>query len=66
MVIAAALLAANMAIMPMDCAQVQSLVAQYGRTRAVAWALEQMALGTYSWKEFRMAKQCLAVQKSKS
>lgn len=53
------LLAAGMAVMPMDCMQVQSLVAQYGRVRALAWALEQIALGTYSWKEFRAAKRCL-------
>lgn len=39
---------ANATIISMDCMQVQSLVQQYGKARAVAWALEQMALGTYS------------------
>lgn len=63
MIFAAVLLAANMVIMPMDCSQVQSLVAQYGRVRAMAWALEQIALGTYSWREFREAKKCLAKAK---
>lgn len=52
-------LAINLAVMPMDCLQVQSLVAQYGRVRALAWAVEQIALGTYSWKELRAAKRCL-------
>lgn len=61
----AVILATNMVIMPMDCEQVRGLVQQYGRTRAVAWALEQMALGTYSWKELRTAKRCLDAPKGK-
>lgn len=60
------LLAAGMAVMPMDCAQVQSLVAQYGRARAIAWAMEQIVLGTYSWRELRAAKRCLDQLKGKS
>lgn len=53
------LLAVNAAVIPMDCAQVQNLVQQYGRVKALAWAVEQIALGTYSWKELRAAKRCL-------
>lgn len=59
------LLAVNAVVMPMDCAQVQSLVQQYGRVRALAWAVEQIALGTYSWREFRAAKRCLDLPKGK-
>lgn len=60
------LLVINAAVIPMDCAQVQSLVQQYGRTRAIAWAMEQIILGTYSWKEFRAAKRCLDRPQGKS
>lgn len=66
MVLAVLLLTANMSVIPMDCPQVQSLVAQYERVRALAWAVEQIALGTYSWKEFRTAKRCLDLPKGKS
>lgn len=59
-------LAVNAVVIPMDCAQVQSLVTQYGRVRALAWAVEQIALGTYSWREFRAAKRCLDRPKGKS
>lgn len=52
-------------VIPMDCAQVQSLVAQYGRVRAMAWAVEQITIGTYSWREFRAAKRCLDLPKGK-
>lgn len=54
------------AIMPMDCVRVQSLVQQYGRLRAMAWAVEQIAIGTYSWRELRAAKRCLDAPKGKS
>jgi hypothetical protein len=57
--IAVILLTGNLTIIPMDCVRVRELVAQYGRAQAAAWAMEQMALGTYSWKEFRAAKACL-------
>lgn len=63
--LAAVVLAANMAVMPMDCPQVQSLVAQYGRVKALAWAMEQITLGTYSWKDLRAAKRCLDAPKGK-
>lgn len=63
---AVVVLAANMTVMPMDCEQVKSLVAQYGRVRATAWAFEQMALGTFSWKELRAAKRCLDAPKGKT
>lgn len=66
MTIAVLLLAANMVVMPMDCAQVQGLVQQYGRVRTTAWAVEQIMLGTYSWREFRAAKRCLDRPKGKS
>lgn len=66
MMILALVLAANVTVMPMDCAQVQSLVAQYGRVRALAWAAEQIALGTYSWRDLRTAKRCLDAPKGKS
>lgn len=56
----------NTSVIPMDCVQVQSLVAQYGRARAIAWAVEQIAIGTYSWREFRAAKRCLDAPKGKS
>lgn len=59
-------LVVNAAVIPMDCVQVQSLVAQYGKARALAWAVEQIALGTYSWKELRAAKRCLDQPKGKS
>lgn len=59
-------LVVSTAVVPMDCAKVQSLVAQYGRARAIAWAVEQIALGTYSWREFRAAKRCLDQPKGKS
>lgn len=59
-------LAVNAIVIPMDCAQVQSLVAQYGKARAIAWAVEQIALGTYSWRELRTAKRCLDAPKGKS
>lgn len=52
-------LAANMVIMPMDCGQVRALVEHYGRIAAVTWAMKQIAIGTYSWKEYREAKRCL-------
>lgn len=65
MTILAVILAANMTIMPMNCEQVRGLVGQYGRVRATAWAIEQMALGTYSWKEFRAAKRCLDAPKGR-
>jgi hypothetical protein len=60
------MLAVNAVVIPMDCAQVQSLVAQYGRARAIAWAVEQIAIGTYSWKELRAAKRCLDQPRGKS
>lgn len=58
-------LAANLSVMPMDCDQVRALVGQYGKVQATAWALKQMAIGTYSWREFRAAKRCLDVPKGK-
>lgn len=59
-------LAVNAVVIPMDCTQVQSLVQQYGRAKALAWAVEQIALGTYSWRELRAAKRCLDQPKGKS
>lgn len=59
-------LTVNAVVIPMDCAQVQSLVAQYGRAKALAWAAEQIVLGTYSWRELRAAKRCLDQPKGKS
>lgn len=59
-------LTVSTAVVPMDCARVQSLVEQYGKARAIAWAVEQIALGTYSWKELRAAKRCLDRPKGKS
>jgi len=56
----------NAVVIPMDCAQVQSLVQQYGKVRALAWAVEQIAIGTYSWRELRAAKRCLDRPNSKS
>lgn len=60
------LLAANLTIMPMDCDQVRSFVMQYGKARATVWAIEQITLGTYSWKEMRAAKRCLDASKGRS
>lgn len=57
--VAVVLLVANLTVMPMDCEQVRALVLQYGRVKATAWAVEQMAIGTYSWKDLRAAKRCL-------
>jgi len=62
---AVVLLAANLTIMPMDCDQVRSLVMQYGKIKATTWAIEQITLGTYSWKEMRAAKRCLDVPRGK-
>ncbi len=65
MTLTAVILVTGLVIMPMDCDQVRSLVQQYGRARALAWATEQILLGTYSWKELRMAKRCLDAPKGK-
>lgn len=59
MTLATILLATNMALAPMNCEQVRELVHHYGRVKATLWAVEQIALGKYSWKEFRAAKRCL-------
>lgn len=59
MTLAAIALAANMVIMPMDCPQVRALVQHYGKVAAISWAMKQIYLGTYSWKEYRAAKRCL-------
>lgn len=59
-------LVVNTTVIPMDCTQVQSLVVQYGRARALAWAVEQIAIGTYSWRELRAAKRCLDAPKGKT
>ena len=38
-----------------DCALVRAYVAEHGKAKALAWALEQ----GYSWKQIRAAAKCL-------
>lgn len=66
MTFTAVVLAAQLVVVPMDCEQVRNLVQQYGKVKALAWAVEQIAIGTYSWKELRTAKRCLDRPKGKS
>jgi hypothetical protein len=41
----------------MDCVMVRTYVAQHGKARALAWAIEQ----GYGWREIRAAKRCQRV-----
>jgi hypothetical protein len=38
-----------------DCILVRQYVAEHGRTKALAWAIRE----GYSWRQIRVAKQCL-------
>lgn len=37
------------------CDQVRAMVAEHGRTKAIAWAMRQ----GYSWRQIQEAKRCL-------
>ncbi len=45
---------------PVDCELVRAYVQEHGKRAALAWALGQVAIGTYSWRQLREAKACLA------
>lgn len=39
-----------------DCALVRSMVAEHGKARALAWAIEK----GYGWRDIRAARRCLS------
>jgi hypothetical protein len=44
-----------------DCALVRSMVAEHGKARALAWAVEN----GYGWRDIRAARRCLASDPTK-
>lgn len=50
---------------PVDCGLVRQYVQEHGRKEALAWALGQIAIGNYSWRDLRAARACLAATAAK-
>lgn len=48
-----------------DCEAVRAKVQEYGYKLAYTWAIGQVAIGNYSWGQFRAAKRCLDRPKGK-
>lgn len=40
-----------------DCVLIRTMVAEHGKAKALAWAIEQ----GYGWRDIRAARKCLAV-----
>lgn len=48
---------------PVDCELVRQYVAERGKREALAWALGQITIGNYSWRDLRAAKRCVDASK---
>lgn len=60
------LAAASPNFAPVDCQLVRQYVQEHGKKEALAWAIGQIAIGNYSWRDLRAAKRCLDVPKGAS
>ena len=40
---------------PIDCETVRAMVAEHGKAKALAWAIER----GYSWRQINLARKCL-------
>lgn len=48
-------LAATLTVTSIDCNAVRQYVAEYGKAKALAWAIKE----GYSWRQIAEAKRCL-------